>query len=118
VSAGGAVALGAPRGKLAMLEIACTRCDRAGRLSLDRLIAKHGADTGLPELRTVLAGDCPRIRSVAIHDRCGVYFPKLPNADDPTPALMDAIVALVLIPQRSVWSCPSRCWRSQRSAGC
>jgi hypothetical protein len=45
-------------GKLEMLEVACHRCDRRGRLGLARLIAEHGAGTGLPELRTILAGDC------------------------------------------------------------
>ena len=78
MSPSGAITLGALRGKLQLLEIACSRCDRAGRLRLDRLLAHHGAAIGLPDLRTVLAGDCPRIRSVTI-DRCGVHFPQLPG---------------------------------------
>jgi hypothetical protein len=27
---------------------------------------------GLPDLRDILAGDCPRARSAAIHERCAV----------------------------------------------
>jgi hypothetical protein len=46
-----------------MLEVAWRRCDRRGKLRLARLIAEHGADISLPELRTILAGDCPHARS-------------------------------------------------------
>ena len=78
MSPSGAITLGRLRGKLSMLEIACSRCDRAGRLRLDRLLAQHGADIGLPDLRTVLPHDCPRIGSITI-DRCGVHFLRLPR---------------------------------------
>jgi hypothetical protein len=79
VSARGSITLGELVSKLDMLEVACHRCDRRGRLSLERLIAEHGADMGLPELRTILAGDCPRAGSVTINDRCGVHYPQLPE---------------------------------------
>jgi hypothetical protein len=62
---GGAVTLGEVAGRLAMLEIACSRCERRGRLSVARLIEQHGADAQLPDLRAVLAGDCPRVASVS-----------------------------------------------------
>ena len=55
----GSVTLGDLAGKIAMLEIACSRCERRGRLQMDRLIERHG-DTELPELGCVLAGDCPK----------------------------------------------------------
>ena len=61
-----------------MLEIACQRCDRHGRLSLARLVAEHGEGMGLPDLRDVLAGDCPHAHAGAYHKRCAVYFPQLP----------------------------------------
>ena len=77
MSPSGSIALGQLRGKLQLLEIACSRCDRAGRLRLDRLVAGHGADIVLPELRTILAGDCLRAGSVSVNDRCGVHFPQL-----------------------------------------
>jgi hypothetical protein len=48
------------------------------RLSLERLIAEHGADTGLPALRGTLAGDCPHATSTAMHDRCAIHYPQLP----------------------------------------
>lgn len=63
-----------------MLEIACHRCDRhGGRLSLTRLIAEHGEGMGLPDLRDVLAGDCPHSRAAAMQEHCAVHFPQLPG---------------------------------------
>jgi hypothetical protein len=58
-----------------MLEIACSRCDRKSLLRLDRPIEELGAGIGMPVLGQVLAGDCPRARTVNINDRCGVHFP-------------------------------------------
>jgi hypothetical protein len=37
---------------------------------------QHGADARLTNLRTVLAGDCPRIGG-AIYEQCGVHYPQL-----------------------------------------
>ena len=55
----GSVTLGDLVGRLAILEIMCSRCERRGRLRVDRLIAQYG-DAELPELRRALAGDCPK----------------------------------------------------------
>ena len=54
MSSRGSITLGELQGKLTMLEIACHRCDRRGRLSLERLIDVHGADT---VLRATIATD-------------------------------------------------------------
>jgi hypothetical protein len=61
-----------------MLEVACHRCDRKGRVSLARLIEEHGAGMGLPDLWQSLAGDCPNARSTALNSRCAIYYPQLP----------------------------------------
>jgi hypothetical protein len=53
-------------GKLTMLEIACSQCDRRGPLRLDRLIEEHGAGIGMTVLGEILAGDCPRARSASM----------------------------------------------------
>jgi hypothetical protein len=55
------------------IEIVCEPCGRRGRYKVERLIAKHGADIRLPELRTVLA-NCPKNHSFSIYDRCKVRY--------------------------------------------
>jgi hypothetical protein len=56
MSSRGSVSLDELVGKPTVLDVACRRCDRRGRLSLERLITEHGADTGLPDLWDTLAG--------------------------------------------------------------
>ena len=58
----GSVTLGDLAARIAMLEVACSRCERRGRLQVDLLVAQYGdaGDAELPELRLILAGDCPR----------------------------------------------------------
>ena len=73
----GSITLGDIAPQLTMLEIACQKCERYGRLSIARLIDEHGPDMTLPELRGVIAGDCPKQRSISIDDRCGVHYPQL-----------------------------------------
>jgi hypothetical protein len=73
-------------GKLDLLDVARHRCDRRGRLSLERLIAEHGADTRLPDLWVTLAGDSPRAKPTAMHDRCAIHYPQLPALFLPTNA--------------------------------
>ena len=59
---------------LTALEIACNRCDRRGRLSIARLLAEHG-----PELRRIIAADCPRMIAGKVPDVCGIHFPQMPR---------------------------------------
>jgi hypothetical protein len=59
------------------LELACRKCERSGRFNVARLIAEHGADMKLPELRHILA-KCPRTepsqRPVSESDPCAVEY--------------------------------------------
>lgn len=75
----GAITLGQVAERAGTLEVACLRCDRRGRYGTARLVEKHGADAGLPDLRRVLAADCPRWAASNIYDLCGVHFPELPE---------------------------------------
>jgi len=59
MSATGAVTLGELAGRVERLEVRCRRCERHGRLRLARLIANHGARTGLPDLAVRLAVGLP-----------------------------------------------------------
>ena len=56
------------------LSIECEPCGRLGRYAVARLIEKYG-DAKLPELLHVLA-DCPKARSVSVHDRCKAVYGK------------------------------------------
>src|SRR3954468_17118043 len=71
----GSVTLGDLTARIAMLEVACSRCGRRGRLQVDLLVAQYG-DAELPELRLILAGDCPRAAVVSISDQCDIFFPQ------------------------------------------
>jgi hypothetical protein len=73
------IKLGQVAARLAMLEVACNRCDRRGRLRTDRLLAEHGAGLSMPKLRLIIAADCPRMQADKMHDVCGVHFPQLPG---------------------------------------
>ena len=66
----GALTLGQVAERTAALEVA-RRYDAA------RLVARHGAGMPLPELRGVLAGDCPRRAAWNVYDLCDVHFPQL-----------------------------------------
>jgi hypothetical protein len=73
----GYIALGQISVRLSVLEVACNRCDRRGRLSIVRLIAEHGQQFPVPELRQTIAAECPRSIESKISDPCGVHFPEL-----------------------------------------
>ena len=45
----GALLLSQIAEKTQMLEVACDRCDRRGRLSVARLIGEHGPDMPMPD---------------------------------------------------------------------
>ena len=71
----GAVTLGQIAGRLPWLEVACEKCDRKGRYSVKKLIDRHGADYGLPDVAATLSADCPR-RGALTYDQCRVHFPQ------------------------------------------
>ena len=77
MSATGAVTLGDLAGRVDQLEVRCRRCDRHGRLRLARLIADHGAGTGLPDLAVRLSAGCPKAQALDLGERCFVFFPQV-----------------------------------------
>ena len=77
MSTKGAVTLGELAGRPDHLEVRCRRCERHGRLRLARLVADHGAGTGLPDLAARLAADCPKAGGPDPAERCFVHFPQL-----------------------------------------
>ena len=69
--------------ELTMLEIACSRCERRGRLAVAQLIQQHGADMELPDLRQILPSDCPRGAAASVSAQCDIYYPQLRPSFDP-----------------------------------
>jgi hypothetical protein len=58
--------LGEIAARAAMLNVACTRCERRGRYRLDTLISRYGADAGVRVIVPELTADCPQRESVAL----------------------------------------------------
>ena len=54
------------------LSFVCAACSRRGRYNVERLMAEHG-DAKLIDLLVTLA-DCPKARSVSVHDRCKAVY--------------------------------------------
>lgn len=61
---------------LITLEVGCYCCPRRGRYRVTRLIDLHGAGKALPELRDMLAADCPK-RNGNLLNQCGAHFPRV-----------------------------------------
>lgn len=80
------VVLGDLVGRIERLEVRCTRCDRAGRVTLNKLLAEHGADMAMPQLAVLLAGDCPKANATNVAERCFVIFPQLLDLPTAPPA--------------------------------
>jgi hypothetical protein len=76
--AAGVVLLGQVAARLPVLEVAC---DRRGRLHASRLLATHGPGLPIPDLRRIIAADCPRMIADHVHDVCGMHFPGLIRLD-------------------------------------
>jgi hypothetical protein len=55
----GYLTFGDIEGKLEVLRVECTRCDRKGRYSVAKLIEKHGRKGNLMVWREMLNADCP-----------------------------------------------------------
>jgi hypothetical protein len=66
-------------GKLDVLSVECTRCERKGRYSVAGLIEKHGRDGHMMKWRNQLNDNCPRRDAPQMHDRCDLICPDLPK---------------------------------------
>ena len=59
------------------LDVACSRCDRRGRLNVAKLIGQHGAGATLRDAVSDINADCPRRDVHTVMERCDIYFPGL-----------------------------------------
>ena len=62
-------------GKLDVLRVECTRCDRKGRYSVVKLIAKHGRRGNMMKWKEQLNGDCPKRDAYSMLERCELICP-------------------------------------------
>ncbi len=74
---GNVILLGEVARHLDVLEVKCGRCDRHGRLRIDRLLAQHGPDAPVGTVMRALIGDCPQRNAQQERDRCDPYAPEL-----------------------------------------
>jgi hypothetical protein len=78
----GSYSLAEAAAKLSMLRLECSKCGRAGRYRIDRLIERFGPDMALPDLRHELA-QCPRRHNMG--DPCQVsYVDRLADLGPPS----------------------------------
>lgn len=50
-----------------ILDVRCSRCDRAGRYRVSRLAERFGHNARLPDVEATLDADCPRCHLQAIY---------------------------------------------------
>jgi hypothetical protein len=56
------------------LEVTCPKCGRQEGYVVADLLAEHGPDMGLPDLRCILTADCSKRESAGFMDRCDAGF--------------------------------------------
>ena len=75
----GSLTFGDIEGKLDVLRVECTRCDRRGLYLVRKLIERHGRNGNLMVWRDMLNADCPKRDATGLHDRCDMVCPDLPK---------------------------------------
>ena len=74
----GSITLAQVAERTAVLAVACSRCDRAGRYSVATLIETYGHALPIPLLLHALSRDCPRQEATSLYGTCGIHCPDLP----------------------------------------
>ena len=64
-------------GRAEMLELACGRCERRGRLSVARLAQEYAPKTQLNTIMRAQNGDCQKRNEREDRDRCDPHSPTL-----------------------------------------
>jgi hypothetical protein len=73
----GAIILSDLIGKLDVLRVACSKCERAGRYRLDRLSKDRGHEAKIIDWLDEITADCPKKIAHNMNDPCGARCPKL-----------------------------------------
>ena len=64
-------------GKLDVLRVVCSKCERAGRYRVERLIEQHGRDGRVTDWLTEITITCPKKSAGNFNDRCAARCPDL-----------------------------------------
>jgi hypothetical protein len=57
-----------------MIDIRCGRCDRHGRLSVQRLLARYGPDAAMGHVMREQIGSCPHRNDAQLQTRCDLEW--------------------------------------------
>jgi hypothetical protein len=71
----GYLTFGDIEGKLDVLRVECTKCDRKGRYHVHRLVEKYGRKGNMMKWREMLSADCPRRDATGLNNRCDLVCP-------------------------------------------
>jgi hypothetical protein len=71
------------RPEVTHLDVACSRCDRRGRLSVARLVEQHGAGATIRDAVAGINADCPR-REAGVGRAAPVTLVKFSQPKQPT----------------------------------
>jgi hypothetical protein len=59
------------------LETICRRCGRQQVYDTSMLMARHGGYVSIPELKHIVAADCPDRQATGSGDACQIHFPQI-----------------------------------------
>lgn len=102
----GSITVGDLVGKLDVLRVECTRCDRKGQYPVAKLLAELGPDAMLTYWRERIIADCPKQQSVSNYDRCGAHCPDLRKVFPAKPVDPSASESAQKVKRRGPWSDP------------
>ena len=64
-------------GRIDMLNVVCSKCERRGRYRVQSIIREVGLDGRLTDWFARISVDCPRRKAKQFSDWCGIYSPDL-----------------------------------------
>ena len=64
-------------GKLDIVRVVCSKCERGGAYRLERLIMSRGRDAKLIDWLDELTANCPKKVARNMNDQCGARCPDL-----------------------------------------
>jgi len=60
-----------------LLETFCRRCGRHRIYATSMLMNRHGGYVSVPELKRIVAADCPDRQATGSDDACQIHFPQI-----------------------------------------